>query len=398
MSSGNSFVALSCIRCGAEHRLDTQGRCAKCGGLLTSRYDISAVGGFSGPGEGIWRYSALLPPVSEEKRVSLAEGATPCIRAKNIETNGSSLLLKLEGANPTGSFKDRGAALGISLAKEFGRPAVFTASSGNAAAALSAYAARAGLDCTVLARPDAGPSKLMQAASYGARVFMVKGLFSGAYDLLDSLERASRVLDGAMNLFIWAPVNPLILEGFKSVAYELAEEAPDYVFVPTAGGDLAFALYKGFQELAELDMVRKVPKVVVVQGRGADPAVRALERGEETVKEIPSATTVAGALRVNFGSEHTLLAARKSGGFGVSVDDRAILDAQRLLARKEGVFCEVSSAASAAAFIKCVNEGRIDRGESAVALLTGTGFKEPPSVDTAFPIVDDVEDIRLDQA
>lgn len=397
MSAHSSFVSLSCIRCRTEHPLNTQGRCTKCGGLLTSRYNVAAVDHLRGYGEGIWRYSVLLPPVSEENRVSLGEGATPCIRAKNIEPTGASLLLKLEGANPTGSFKDRGAALGISLAKDFGYSDVFTASSGNAAAAISAYAARGGLGCTVLARPDAGPSKLMQTASYGATVYMVKGLFSDASGLLASLERASCILGNAMNLFIWAPVNPLILEGFKSIAYELVQDAPEYVFVPTAGGDLAYALYKGFEELAELGAIRSIPRIVVVQGEGADPTVRAIGHGDEMVEEIPDASTVASALRVSFGAEHALIAARKSGGFGVSVNDQAIVDAQKLLARKEGVFCEVSSAASVAAFIKCVNEGTIDRGESVAALLTGSGFKEPPVLDAAFPLVEGVDKIRTNQ-
>ncbi len=287
---------------------------------------------------------------------------------------------KLEGGNPTGSFKDRAASVGLSLAREWRKRGVFTASSGNAAAAVSAYSARAGIRCLVLIRDDSPASKLSQITMYSPVLLRVRNLFESRSALEAAIEQTQLAVPDWLNHFIWAPFNPLLVDAFKTIAYEIAldGEVPDYLFVPVAGGDLLFGLYKGFQELREMGRLDSLPRLVAVQGEGADPLVRAIEKGLDTVPDTEPPHTVAGALRVNFGAEHSITAVRKSGGFGISVSDEQIVKAQREIARDEGIFCEISSAAALAAISKALDLGKIARDETTAAILTGVGLKDYP--------------------
>jgi threonine synthase len=320
----------------------------------------------------------------------MREGWTPFIEAKKYgnSIDSSSLWCKVEGQNPSGSFKDRAASLGLSLAVEWRKPGVFTASSGNAAAAISAYAARAGVRCLVLIREDSTPSKLGQVAMYGANLLRVKEIFRDQQTLARALDLTQKALPDWLNHFVWAPYNPLLIDGLKTIAYEIASdtlksELPDYVFVPTAGGDLLYGIFKGFLELKEGGAVDKIPKMVVVQGLNSSPTVAAIESGSDKVPETESAETVAGALRVNFGTEHTLVAVRRSKGFGIAVSDGEIISAQRKIAATEGIFTEVSSATALAAIEKSIKEGRVEKDQKVIAILTGSGFKDysPPFKD-----------------
>jgi threonine synthase len=194
-----------------------------------------------------------------------------------------------------------------------------------------------------------------------------------------------------LNHFIWAPFNPLLVDAFKTIAYEIAlsREVPDYVFVPVAGGDLLFGLHKGFRELRAMGELDRLPKLVAVQGDGAAPTVQAIEKGLDYVPETGPPHTVAGALSVNFGEEYPIVAVRGTGGFGISVSDEEILSAQRDIARDEGIFCETSSATALAAISKAVKAGRVARDETAAVILTGSGFKD------YHPIVSETSQIPL---
>lgn len=388
MQKANRFLWLECISCGEHYPVQTHSRCNKCSGLLTGRYDLTqGVIDLGKKEDSIWQFKDLLPPVSAQNIVSLGEGWTPYVQAKRYgeSIEHTNVWCKLEGQNPSGAFKDRIASLGLSLAREWQKKGVFVASSGNAAAAISAYSARAGIPCLVLIREDSTASKLGQISMYGAKLLRVRDLFKSEQSLHDSLELVQEALPDWLNHFAWVSYNPLLLDSLKTIAYEIASRyVPDYVFVPTAGGDLLYGVYKGFAELKSLGLIEKIPKMVVVQGKDASPTVQAVEKKESMVGRTEKAETVAGALRVNFGAEHSIVAVRESQGFGVALTDGEIITAEREIARTEGIFCEVSSATALAGVAKSAREGKIGKDESACAILTGIGFKDYyPSFDDA---------------
>jgi len=373
-------------------------------GILSAKYDLNGKSfDFQAARNSIWQFRDMMPPVSDSNIISMREGWTPFIEAKRYghSIGSSSLWCKVEGQNPSGSFKDRAASLGLSLAMEWRKPGVFTASSGNAAAAISAYSARAGIKCLVLIREDSTPSKLGQIAMYGANLLRVREIFRDQQTLARALDLTQKALPDWLNHFVWAPYNPLLIDGLKTIAYEVASdcqniELPDCIFVPTAGGDLLYGIFKGFQELKESGAVDKIPRMVVAQGLNSSPTVAAIESGLDKVPETEKADTVAGALRVNFGTEHTLIAVRQSKGFGIAVSDDEIISAQRKIALSEGIFTEVSSATALAGIEKSIKNGRVQKDEKVLAILTGSGFKDysPPFKDISLvPLADSSERI-----
>lgn len=375
----NSYQGLVCISCGKIHDGFQETTCKSCGGLLTGLYGLDNSEIDLSAKSGIWQFRNMFPPVSEKNITSMGEGWTPYIKAGAYgkATGADDLWLKLEGLNPSGSFKDRVASLEISLLREWGKNGVFTASSGNAAAAISAYAARAGLKCLLLVREDSTASKLGQISMYDPTIVRVRGLFETKQRLFQALESVQKALPDWHNGFVWAPFNPLALDALKTVAYEIATvNVPDYVFVPTAGGDLLYGIFKGFTELRKMGYIEKVPSMVAVQGAGANPLVQAIEKDMDSVADTETADTVAGALRVNFGEVHPLEAIKKTGGFGISVSDEEIINAQRELAKQDGVFAEMSSAAAAAAVKKAISNGTVKHDDKIAAILTGSGFKD----------------------
>ena len=349
----------------------------------------------------MWDFADFLPPIQEKNIVSLEEGWTPYVDAPTFarRVGSRSVWCKIEGCNPAGSFKDRAASLGLSLAREWKRKGVFTASDGNAAAAISAYSARARMKCLVLITDDTPTQKLAQIMMYSPILLRVRGIYRSLSSLESALAQTQAVLPDWLNHFIWAPFNPLLVDAFKTIAYEIAlsQKVPDYVFIPVAGGDLLSGLYRGFQELQEMGQLKSLPRLVAVQGEGANPTVQAIEKGLDKVKEEAAPPrTVAGALRVNFGAEHSIAAVRRSGGFGISVSDEQIMKAQREIARDEGIFCEISSAVALAAISEALELGKIARDETAAAILTGAGLKDyPVTADDIFriPLSEDVSSL-----
>ncbi len=376
----NRFESLACANCGRTYSADTHSRCTRCNGILEAHYRLDGRFPTDVRGRSMWEFAEFLPPVKRESVVSLGEGWTPYVEAPNFAKRVGlrHIWCKIEGCNPTGSFKDRAASLGLSLAREWRKKGVFTASDGNAAAAISAYSARARMKCLVLITEDTPAQKLAQIMMYSPSLIRVRGLYESVSSLESALAQAQAVLPDWLNHFIWAPFNPLLVDPYKTLAYEIAlsQRLPDCIFVPVAGGELVSGLYRGFQELREMGQIERVPRLVAVQGEGADPTVQAIEKGLDKVIQTGPPHTVAGALRVNFGAEHSISAVRSSGGFGISVSDDQIMKAQREIARDEGIFCEISSAVALAAISEALDLGKIAGDETAAVILTGAGLKD----------------------
>jgi threonine synthase len=324
------------------------------------------------------RYAAQLPVTDRTPRLTLGEGSTPLVRAPRLETETGvgEVWLKVEGMNPTGSFKDRGMVVAVAKALEEGATSVVCASTGNTAASAAAYAARAGLPCSViLPAGNVALGKLTQAAIFGARVVAVRAGFDAALRLARAL-----VDEGGGTLV--NSVNPYRIEGQKTAAFEVCEalgDAPDALFIPVGNAGNITAYWKGFNEALAGGSARQRPRMYGFQADGAAPIVRGAAVAEPR--------TVATAIRIGDpASWRGAVEARDaSGGAIEAVTDDEILDAYRFLARCEGIFCEPASAASVAGLRQRAKRGALDGVTRVVCVLTGNGLKDP---DTARPPAD----------
>ena len=334
----------------------------------------------------IERYRAHLPVTPQTPRLSLGEGDTPLVRAPALEreTGIAEVWLKVEGANPTGSFKDRGMVLAIAKAMEEGARAVLCASTGNTAASAAAYAARAGLRCAVvLPAGQVALGKLSQAIAFGARVVAVRGSFDDALAL-------SRELATSGEATLVNSVNPYRIEGQKTAAFEICEtlgDAPEWLCIPVGNAGNITAYWKGFTEARDAKMAKRRPQMHGFQAAGAAPIVR----GEV----VADPQTVATAIRIGTpASWNGAVRARdESGGSITAVTDDEILDAYQFLARCEGVFCEPASAAAVAGLRKLAGAGTKPR--QVVCVLTGNGMKDPDRAIALAPKIAEV-DAQLD--
>jgi threonine synthase len=315
-------------------------------------------------------------------------GSTPLIRAARLAADWGihRLYLKNEAVNPTGSFKDRGAAVAVQHALAGGYRRVLTASSGNAGAALAAAAARAGLDCIIVADPGTAPTKLYQAKRYGATVRLEAGVFDQPPEPFIGHLRALSVAADAYLAFFWEPVNPVILKAFSAIADECIDalgQAPDAVLVPTGGGDLLVGQGRGYQAAWRAGRIPHVPMMVAVQPERAAPLVEAWERKLPTVPFRPHPQTIASGLRVAFSGNHALAWLQDVSGLrdgvrhhAVRVTDEQIRETVSLLATREGLWIEPSGAAGLAALPILLEQHIIRDGWTVVAILTGAGWKE----------------------
>ncbi len=316
-------------------------------------------------------YFSYLPIKNKKNIISLHEGGTPLIRARNLEgylDTDAQIYIKYEGLNPTGSFKDRGMTVAVSKAMEDGATVVICASTGNTSASAAAYAAKAGLKCVVLI-PDGAIAmgKLAQAIAYGAQVIAIKGNFDAALTMVKELsaKRAITVVNS---------INPHRIEGQKTASFEICDElgkAPDYLAIPVGNAGNITAYWKGFKEYYSLKKINRLPKMMGFQAAGAAPIV------ENRIIEKPK--TIATAIRIGNPAswKYAVKAARDSGGKIQKVTDAEILEAYRILAKQEGIFVEPASAASVAGIIK-MNKTRVfKKGEKIVVVLTGHGLKDP---------------------
>ena len=325
------------------------------------------------------RYAAFLPVSSATPKLSLGEGYTPLVHARNLgRLFGTPLLhLKVEGLNPTGSFKDRGMVLAVAKALESGSRAIVCASTGNTAASAAAYGAAVGLEVVVvLPRGHVAAGKLLQAQVAGARVVSVDGNFDQALDAVRALVEPAEVEAGASERAVTLvnSVNPHRLAGQKTAAFEICEDlggAPDYLAIPVGNAGNISAFWQGFTDYFDAGFVDVRPRMLGFQAEGAAPLVLG--------HPVDDPKTVATAIRIGKPAS-TVLAERardESGGVIEAVTDDEIMAAYRDLARHEGIFCEPASAASVAGVRKLVGAGRIDPGATIVCVLTGHGLKDP---------------------
>ncbi len=314
-------------------------------------------------------YREFLPVTQDTPVVTLNEGNTPLTYAPKLSSIVSAeVFLKLEGANPTGSFKDRGMTMAISKAAEEGSKAVICASTGNTSASAAAYAARAGMSSAVLI--PAGKialGKLAQALIHGSKVLAIKGNFDAA------LKIARKIAD-EYPVTLVNSINPYRIEGQKTGAFEVCDylgDAPDFHCIPVGNAGNISAYWKGYLEYVEAGKARRRPKMYGFQAAGAAPLV--------TGSPVENPETVATAIRIGNPASWTTAveAARQSGGGFWAVTDEEILAAYRLLADTEGVFCEPASAAAVAGLLQRAERGNIERGKVVVCILTGSGLKDP---------------------
>jgi len=315
------------------------------------------------------KYREYLPVTDKTPVITFNEGNTPLIPAPKLsELTGCRVSLKYEGLNPTGSFKDRGMTMAISKAAEKKFKAVICASTGNTSASAAAYAGRAGIDCIVIIpNGKIALGKLAQAMMHGAKVFAVDGNFDQSLDLV-------RELGEKYPVEIVNSINPFRIEGQKTAAFEVCEQldgVPDYLAIPVGNAGNITAYWKGFKEYHEKNKINKLPKMVGFQAEGAAPIVLG--------HPVEHPETVATAIRIgNPASWKSAEAAAKDSGGSISiVTDDEILEAYRMVAKLEGVFCEPASAASIAGAIKLSKAGKIPKGSTIVCVLTGHGLKDP---------------------
>jgi threonine synthase len=391
-------VWLECIECGETFApfADVRYTCDDCDGLLEVRYSAPPTFDEFEGRMGVWRYSAALP---FEQGVSLPEGGTPLHRVPRLEkaVDVSTLRVKHEGMNPTGSFKDRGMTVGVRVAKELGVGRLACASTGNTSAALAAYGARAGLQTLVLLPSGkVAAGKIAQAALHDARILEVDGNFDACLDIVQELAEGGEA-------YLLNSLNPFRLEGQKTIGLEILEEFhedydtyPDRIVLPVGNAGNTAALYKCFRELVQAGALdaEDVPKLTGVQAEGAAPMVEAIESGSEAVRRWEEVETIATAIRIGnpVNAPKALPGIRNTGGTAVAVSDEEITAAQRALA-KEGVGVEPASAASVAGLKKLRDRGEVDADERVVCLTTGHLLKDP---DAAFEAGNEPEPVAND--
>ena len=370
-----------CVNCGENYPLNTENVvCTKCGGLLEIEYDYAAMREGLTKADltksrhsGLWRYAKALP-VEEQSIVTLGEGFTPLVTCEKLDSPAP-LLAKLDYVAPTSSFKDRGSTVAVSKAKELGVSAVAIDSTGNAAASISAYAARAGIPCYVFIPSYTEQEKVVQVLATGATVVKVKGTRQDCHN----------VVNAAYRRFGWYycgfMVSPYAVEGTKTIAYEICEQLnwnpPDWIVFPVGTGSGIMGCYRGLQELLQLGWITRLPKLVCIQAEGCAPIAAAYRAGKSSIMPVKVPVTVAEGLAVGAPPKGQLVfeALRKTQGVAETVTDQEALQTARTLAAKEGLFVEVSSAPAVAGAIKLLHAGIIDSKDTVVCEMTGTGLK-----------------------
>jgi threonine synthase len=385
---------LECSRCRKTYDAGKAHNLCGCGGPLLARYDLAKVReGWSrewlaNAPSSMWRYTPVLPVSRPSALVTLGEGMTPLVPLRRLGARLGlrQLWLKDDGLNPTGSFKARGLSCAVSMAVELGIRAVGIPSAGNAAGALAAYAAAAGLEAHIFMPRDAPQANVVECKAYGAQVTLVDGLISDC---------ARRVSEGAAE-GRWFDMStlkePYRVEGKKTMGYELAEQLrwdlPDAVLYPTGGGVGLIGMWKAFAEMEELGWIAsRRPRMIAVQAEGCKPVVDAFERGQSSCRYWEGAWTVAAGLRVPkpLGDFLMLEILRASGGTAVAVRDTDILDSGLRLASEEGIFVCPEGAACVAALEKLVAGGFLTPSERVVIYNTGSGLKYADVYATRFP-------------
>jgi len=375
---------LACTRCGQSLAADRpQTVCPKDGGVLYARYDLASLRGkftpeqLGGRVSSMWRYAEVLP---EAVPVSLGEGFTPMLASREFPK----VFIKDEGLNPTGSFKARGLSAAVTMAKHFGLKRLAIPSAGNAAGALAAYAAAAGLEAHIFMPKDVPMANRVESQYYGARVTLVDGLISDCARMVAERKQQEDWFD------ISTLKEPYRVEGKKTMGYEVAEQLgwrlPQGIIYPTGGGVGMIGMWKAFDEMQQLGWIgSERPKMVTVQSAGCAPIVKAWDEGKSTSEMWPNAATSASGLRVPkaYGDYLILDILKKSHGTAVAVSDDEIMDALHRWASMEGIFAAPEGAAALAAYRKLRASGFFSESDQVVLFNTGTGLKYLDTLDQA---------------
>jgi len=375
-----------CINCKSNYETgEILYECPRCRDLLEIRYDYVRLGSlidtrlWRSRSFAVWRYREMLPISHDMKTVTLGEGGTGLHKSENLanDLKLNRLCVKFEGENPTGSFKDRGMTVAVSKALETQARMVMCASTGNTSASLSAYAARAGLRCVVLIPAGKiGQGKLAQAMAHGAIILEIEGNFDDALRSAMELTRRDR------SIALLNSVNPFRVEGQKTLAYEVCDQlgfkSPDVVVVPVGNAGNISAIWKGFEELYTMRIIEQVPRMIGIQAEGAAPIASAYKQKNLEIQMVERPETIATAIRIGAPAswKKALRAVSDSQGAMEIVSDEEILQAQKDLARREGLFVEPASASSVAGLKKLLEQDLIGRDEEVVCVATGHGLKD----------------------
>ena len=367
---------LECTRCGQRLSADQpQTVCPRDGGVLYARYDLAAIRQVVSPAHitarvgTMWRYAEVLPEVEP---VSLGEGFTPMLPSREY----ANIFIKDEGLNPTGSFKARGLSAAITMAKHFGLKKLAIPSAGNAAGALAAYAAAAGLEAHIFMPKDVPMANRIECQFYGAHITLVDGLISDCARMVAERKEKEGWFD------VSTLKEPYRVEGKKTMGYEVAEQLgwrlPQGIIYPTGGGVGMIGMWKAFDEMEQLGWIgSERPQMAVVQSSGCAPIVKAWDEGKNVSEMWSHAATRASGLRVPkaYGDYIILEILRNSGGVAISVTDEEIMDAVHRWAQVEGIFAAPEGAAALAAYRKLRGNGFFSSDDRVVLFNTGTGLK-----------------------
>ncbi len=377
---------LECALCGLRHEAgQLHNLCRECGKPLLVRYDLDAASqsltknSVAARGSSLWRYREVLPVENEENIVTFGEGWTPLLKADRLASSlplKLELLIKDEGQNPTQSFKARGMTAAISMAKELGVKKVAVPSAGNAAGAMAAYAARAGMEAHIFMPNDTPAANIVECRQTGAYLTLIDGLITDCGKIVGERKEAEGWFD------VSTLKEPYRVEGKKTMGYELAEQLgwrlPHVIVYPTGGGTGLIGMWKAFDEMEAMGWIgSERPRMISVQSETCAPIVRAFEAGERFADEFENAETVASGLRVPkaIGDFLILDAIRSSGGTAVSVSDAELVAAVGEIGAVEGIFAAPEGAACLPALRKLIDADQIDDGETVVLFNTGSGIK-----------------------
>ena len=380
-----NITHLECGLCGLTHEAHRLlNLCRECGKPLLVRYDLERAKqtlikeSLPARRSDLWRYREVLPVANDDNIVSLGEGWTPLISAGRLGDRAGvkELYIKDESQNPTQSFKARGMAAAVSMAKELGAKKLAVPSAGNAAGALAAYAARAGLECFIFMPRDTPRANVVECELTGAHVTLMDGLITDCGAEVGRRKEAEGWFD------VSTLKEPYRVEGKKTLGYELAEQLnwklPDVIIYPTGGGTGLIGMWKAFAEMEAMGWIgSKRPRMVTVQAAGCAPIVRAFEEGKRFADEFPNAATTASGLRVPkaIGDFLILDALRDSGGTAIAVTDEELLEATREIGSLEGIFCAPEGAACLPALRKLIDAGQVSESDRVVLFNTGSGVK-----------------------
>ena len=363
-----------CLICNTEYedQPSPSGLCSKCGGTVVIHYDYESLRNylsrelFSARQDTMWRYSELLP-IPIQYSISMGEGWTPLYKAERLgELTIRNLLIKNESLNPTGSFLDRGASVVVGYASMHKYETLHTDMPGNLGASLAAYAARSGIKCVIKIKEIFDPAKLYQMLSYGAELRL--------HDIY--IPR---------NSYYVGPGNPYIIEGSKTIAYEIAEQlnwrVPDWVIVPAGNGGLLISIWKGFWELKELGLTNSMPKLAITQLSTCAPLVNMLMKSDTYGCRASIAKDIAIPNPIHSRAVIDIL---RKNGIGIAVSEEEVIDSMKMLARYEGILAEPAAATTLAGLIKLIEEGVISKSDEVVIVITGSGLKDPSAITKSF--------------